>query len=133
MKKILLLIALVTILCGCNTSCGYWLKANFSFSVPNTYEKEIIKDSCRRETINLKLEEHCWDDRDVSETLERMEKQVLAEKLYINKLLITGWRHDTAIVIWASNIPTSLQDKDELEKHKYHMIREEKCDCRLCK
>lgn len=133
MKKILLLIALVTILCGCNTSCGYWLKANFSFSVPNTYEKEITKDGCRRETINLKLEEHCWDDRDVSKTLKAMEKQVFAEKLYINKLLITGWRHDTAIVIWASNTPTSLQDKDELEKHKYHMIREEKCDCRLCK
>ena len=133
MKKILLLIALVTVLCGCNTSCGYWFKANFSFSVPNTYEKEIIKDGCRRETINLKLEEHCWHDRDVSKTLERMEKQVFAEKLYINKLLITGWRHDTAIVIWASNTPTSFEDKDELQKHKYHMIREEKCDCRLCK
>ena len=133
MKKILLLVALVTVLCGCNTSCGYWLKANFSFSVPNKYEKEIIKDGCSRETINLKLEEHCWDDRDVSRTLKAMEKQVFAEKLYINKLLITGWRHDTAIVIWASNIPTSLQDKDELEIHKYHMIREEKCNCRLCK
>lgn len=133
MKKILFIMVVATILSGCNTPCGYWLKANFTFSVPNTYEKEVTRDGCRNETVKLKLEEHCWDDREVSSTLAGMEKQVYDEKLYVNKLLITGWRGDTAIVIFASNTPTLMKDKDELAEHKYHMVREEKCGCRLCK
>lgn len=121
-------------LSGCYTPVGMWFRSNFSLSCPNRYEKEIIKDSCGTETINLKLEEHLWRrQQDMPELLARMRKQVIDEKLYINDIVVGNWRGDTAIIIFASNIPTSLKDKDELAKHKYHKIREEKCDCRLCK
>ena len=130
--KYLVLITLL-FLTGCYSSCGYWFKSNFSLSCPNKYEKEIIRDSCNSESIKLKLEEHVWRKQDVPTRLTQMEKQVYEERLYINDLHILGWRGDTAIIIFASNIPTSIKDKDELGKHKYHKIREEKCDCRLCR
>lgn len=122
-------------LSGCYTPVGMWFRSNFSLSCPNRYEKEIIRDSCDNESIKLKLEEHLWSGKqqDIPEILARMKKQVIDEKLYINNIVVGNWRGDTAIIIFASNIPTSLKDKDELAKHKYHKIREEKCDCRLCK
>jgi len=122
-------------LSGCYTPVGMWFRSNFSLSCPNRYEKEIIKDSCDSESIKLKLEEHLWNGRqqDIPELLARMKKQVIDERLYINNIVVGNWRGDTAIIILASNIPTSLKDKDELAKHKYNKIREEKCDCRLCR
>ena len=62
-----------------------------------------------------------------------MKQQVIDEKLYINEICVGTWRGDIAIVIFASNTPTSLKDKDELAKHKYNKILEEKCKCRLCR
>lgn len=122
-------------LSGCYTPVGMWFRSNFSLSCPNRYEKEIVKNSYGTETINLKLEEHLWNGRqqDIPELLARMKKQVIDEKLYINDIYVGNWRGDTDIIIFASNIPTSLKDKDELAKHKYHKIREKKCDCRLCR
>ena len=122
-------------LSGCYTPVGMWFRSNFTCFCPNKYEKEIIKDSCNNESIKLKLEEHLWSGRsqDIPELLARMKKQAIDERLYINDIYVGNWRGDTAIIIFASNIPTSIKDKDELAKHKYHKIREEKCDCRLCK
>ena len=132
MNKVVLIL-ITAFLSGCYSAPGMWFRANFSFSCPNKYEKEIIRDSCNVESIRLKLEEHIWEEGKLADTLCRMNEQVYAERLYINKIVIVGWRGDTAIVIFASNIPTSLADKDEKEKHNYHKLRDEKCDCRLCR
>ena len=96
-----------------------WFRSNFSLSCPNRYEKEIIKDSCDSESIKLKLEEHLWNGRqqDIPELLARMKKQAIDERLYINNIIVDNWRGDTAIIIFASNIPTSLKDKDELAEN----------------
>jgi len=122
-------------LTGCYTPVGMWFRSNFSLSCPNRYEKEIIRDSCNSETIRLKLEEHLWSGRsqDIPELLAKMKQQAIDERLYINNIYVGNWRGDTAIIVLASNNPTSLRDKDEVAKHRYHKIREEKCDCRLCK
>jgi len=133
MKKCIFLFLLL--LAGCYSPCGMWFRSNFSFSCPNKYEKEIVRNSCNAESIKLKLEEHLWscDKQRLPEKLTAMKQQVIDERLYINEICVGTWRGDTAIVIFASNIPTSLKDKDELAEHKYHKIREEKCNCRLCK
>lgn len=120
---------------GCYSPCGMWFRSIFSFSCPNKYEKEVIKDSCNVETVRLKLEEHIWSGskNEIPERLSLMKKQIIDERLYINNIYIGSWRGDTAIVIFASNVPTSLEDKDELAEHRYRKIREEKCRCRLCR
>jgi len=122
-------------LAGCYSPCGMWFKSNFSLGCPNKYEKEIIRNSCNVEIVKLKLEEHLWsgDEQRLPERLAQMRQQVVDERLYINDICIGPWHGDTAIVVFASNIPTSRADKDELAKHKYHKIREEKCKCRLCR
>ena len=120
-------------LAGCYSPLGMWVQANLSFSVPNRYEKTVIRDGCYRESIRLKIFESVWASHEIPEVLARMKKQVLDERLYINNIYVNGWRGDTALIILASNTPTSHEDKDELERHKRHKIREEKCDCRLCK
>ena len=128
-----IVIFVTAILSGCYSTPGMWFRANFTFGCPNKYEKEIIRDSCNVESIKLKLEDHVWDAQEVPDTLIQLKEQVYKERLYINKIIIGTWRGDMAIVIFASNTPTSIDDRRELEKHKYHKIREEKCDCRLCR
>ena len=133
MKKCIFLFLLL--LAGCYSPCGMWFRSNVCFSCPNKYEKEIVMNSCNAESIKLKLEEHLWsgDEQHLPEKLAQMKQQVIDERLYINEIYVGPWRGDTAIVIFASNVPTSLKDKDELAEHKYRNIREEKCNCRLCK
>ena len=122
-------------LAGCYSPFGMWVQANLSFSVPNRYEKTVTRDGCNRESIRLKIFEEVWasHENEIPEVLARMKKQVLDERLYINDIYVSGWRGDTALIVLASNTPTSLEDQDELERHRFHKIREEKCDCRLCK
>ena len=122
-------------LAGCYSPFGMWVRSNFSFECPNRYEKQTVRDSCDVEHVSLKLEEHVWATREdkIPEVLSKMKTQVLNERLYINEIIVGRWRGDTALVIFASNKPTSIGDKDELERHKYHKIREEKCGCRLCR
>lgn len=129
------IIAFLIFLAGCYSPCGMWFRSNFSFGCPNRYEKEIVRNSCNAETVRLKLEEHLWsgDEQHLPEKLAQMKQQVIDERLYINDIHVGAWRGDTSIVIFASNIPTSLADKDELAEHKYRKIREEKCKCRLCR
>lgn len=102
-------------------------------SLPNVYEKEVIVDSCRHKTVNLKLREHVWHNDELPEMMDRMEKQVYDEGLYVNKTKISICYDETTIIMLASDKPTRINDKAELAKHNRHMIREEKCDCRLCK
>jgi hypothetical protein len=134
MKKLLFLIA-PFLICGCYTPAGIWFRSEFTMDCPNKYEKTVIKDSCNNETVKLKLEEHVWSSREqeIPERITLMKQKVFDEKLYINDICIGPWRGDTAIIVFASNVPTSMKDKAELGEHKLHMIREEKCDCRLCK
>lgn len=121
------------IMTGCYTAPGLWLKANFSFSIPNKYEKKIVRDSCNVERTTLKLEEHCWKANELPSALKKMEEQVYAERLYVNDIIMYSWSGDKAIVVFASSEPSSISDKDELAEHRYRKIREEKCRCRLCR
>lgn len=134
MKKILFLFILFLI-SGCYTPVGMWFTSNFSIGCPNKYEKTIIRNSCNAESVKLKLEDHVWSgyEQELPDRLLLLKKKVMEERLYINNIYIGKWHGDIRIVVLASDIPTSLHDKDELAEHKYRKIREEKCNCRLCK
>ena len=89
MKKLLFLNGLFLI-CGCYSPVGMWFSSNFSFSCPNKYEKEVIRNSCNVETVKLKLEEHIWwgREQEIPERLALLKQQVINERLYINNIYL---------------------------------------------
>ena len=53
----------------------------------------------------------------------------------INVVMWDGKKEVAENIVYGAmeKLKTIAKDKDELAKHKYHKIREEKCDCRLCR
>jgi len=130
MKKILVIGLML--LCGCYTQPFYYLRT--SFSIPDRYEKIIRTNSCGGISTTLFLRESAWSDQEIPKIMDRLTKRVYDEKLYINHIYVKlAGNGDQTVIILASDTPTSHDDIWEKKRHDIHMIREEKCECRLCK